>query len=390
MLGRRWRAWLVAAHLWLALVFGSVFVVLGMTGSIIAWMPELDRWVNPGLFKVTPAGSAVISEILPQQVQAALDKLTQDPRYGRPSQLTIPESSQEVLIAWYRNPASHANSVLHQESSRQVTLDPTTLQIKGERQWGELGLTAPLLLPTLYHLHRYLLLAEAGKTIIAVSGWMLVLMCFSGLLLWLPKPKWQALRQAVSVNWRATWAAICFRLHRMAGFFALPVLLLLGFSGSYFNKPQWVLPALEHISTLTPAAKVGNADPSSMTRIAATQAMHIAQSLYPQARVSRLGLPSSSSAPYEVRLRQSGELHTGDGATRVSIDAHSGTILRVIDPLRGTAGDRFLACLFPLHSGMAFGIAGRMFMSVFGLLPLLFFVTGLHMWRKNKRRSGGL
>ena len=62
------------------------------------------------------------------------------------------------------------------------------------------------------------------------------------------------------------------------------------------------------------------------------------------------------------------------------------------DPLRAPGGDRFLAALFPLHSGEAFGTAGKVFISVLGLTPLAFFVTGLVVWlkfrRKPKKKAG--
>ena len=50
----------------------------------------------------------------------------------------------------------------------------------GERNWGEAGLTRPLLVPTLFHLHRYLLAGEAGKVVIAVQGVALALMTLTG------------------------------------------------------------------------------------------------------------------------------------------------------------------------------------------------------------------
>ena len=36
-------------HLYAGLWFGALFVLLGLTGSAIAWMPELDAYLNPPL-----------------------------------------------------------------------------------------------------------------------------------------------------------------------------------------------------------------------------------------------------------------------------------------------------------------------------------------------------
>ncbi len=118
--------------------------------------------------------------------------------------------------------------------------------------------------------------------------------------------------------------------------------------------------------------------------------LHVAaaQALFPQGRVSRLIFPAKPGQPYEVRVRQPGEMRHGDGATRITIDSGDGVVLRVVDPLTMRSGDRFLSWMFPLHTGEAFGTAGRVFISVIGIAPLVFSVTGLVMWLKFRRPKG--
>ena len=48
---------------------------------------------------------------------------------------------------------------------------------------------------------------------------------------------------------------------------------------------------------------------------------------------------------------------------------------------------RFLSWLFPLHTGEAFGLPGRIFISLFGFAPLAFMVTGLVIWLKLRKKS---
>lgn len=382
-------------HLWLGLVFGSVFVLLGLTGSALAWFGELDRALNPGLLqRAAPRGMAASAAwpVQPATVQRALDRLTGDARYGRPSMLAFPERADDVFVAWYR-PRLAPSSPWTQDVTRQVMLDPATLAVTGERNWGEAGLSRPLLMPTLLHVHRYLMLGAAGKSIVGVAGLALLGVAISALVLWWPKPSRAALWRAVTVRHGGSWLRFSFRLHRATGLFALPVLLMLGFSGSYFNLPSWLGPAVNAVAPLTPTGKLANRSTPGSAQVTVARAIQVAQAAFPRARPSRVtlpamaGLPGWPGWPYEVRLRQPGELRHGDGATRISIDSGDGALLRVIDPQRAHGGDKLVGWLFPLHSGAAFGTAGRAFISAFGLMPLVFFVTGLVLWRK--RRGAG-
>jgi uncharacterized iron-regulated membrane protein len=373
-------------HLWLGLSCGAVFVLLGLTGSAIAWFAELDRAFNPALMQVAPpegmrAGAPWRVE--PATVQRALERLERDAHYGRPTLLGFPEHAGDVFVAWYRPPAPPA-SPWTQEVTRQVMLDPATLAVTGERNWGEPGLARPQLMPTLFHVHRYLVAGESGKTIVGIAGLVMVALALSGLVLWWPKPNRAALWSAITVRHGGSWPRFHFRLHRAAGLFAVPVLLVLGFSGSYFNVPAWIVPAVDAVAPVTPAAKLRNRSEAGGQAISVAQAIASGQAAMPLARPSRLTLPPKPGLPYELRLRQPGELRHGDGATRIAIDSGDGAVLRVIDPQRARDGDRLVSWLFPLHSGEAFGTAGRVFISLFGLMPLLFFVTGVLVWAKRK------
>ncbi|MBI3283791.1 MAG: PepSY domain-containing protein [Burkholderiales bacterium] len=370
-------------HLWIALPFGAVFVLLGLSGSVIAWLPELDRMLNPDLLRA--AAPPPEQRDYPAAMQALVAKLAADPRYGQPTLLQFPLQDDGVFVAWYRKKsgAGAGAAALAAEISRQVMLEPGTLRILGERNWGEPGLSRRLLMPTVFHLHRSLVSGESGKFLVGLSGLMLCLVALSGLVLWWPRMTLKAIRQALTVSHGGSWPRFNFRLHRAAGFFVAPVLLMLGFSGLYFNLPAWVLPAVNAFARVTPAQKIAPVATPTAAQISPAQALDIAQARYPQARLTRLALAVPAS--FEVRLRQPGELRQGDGATRLSIAAADGQVLRVQDPLTARGGDRFLGWLFPLHSGEAFGTAGRIFIAAFGVAPLLFFISGVLLWRRRRR-----
>ena len=379
------RALFRRVHLAVALVFGGLFALSGLTGCALAWMHELDGMLNPALFQATTH-----APLQPADVGRIVDRLVADPAYGRPTQLALPEGAGEVAVAWYRLPPPGGRGPFTTNRSRQVMIDPATLDVTGERVWGEPGLSRPLLMPTLFHLHRYLFAGDLGKTVIAVSGLALLAMTVLGVVLWWPRATVAAWRKAFTVAHRGSWPRFNYSFHRAAGAVVAPVLAVLGFSGCLFNEPQWITPIVASVAAVSPKDKPKPDAAAGLRPIGAAEAAQAAADVFPAARVSRVVLPARAGLPYEVRLRQPGEVRQGDGNTRVTVDGSTGRILRVRDPLRARAGDAFLDWQFPLHTGEAFGTAGRIVITLVGLAPAAFLVTGLAMWwqrRKARRRA---
>ncbi len=363
-------------HLYLSLAFGLLLVVAGLTGMPLAWVDELDEALNPTLLRVArPADAPQAPGTVAQRV---LERLVADPRYGKPSQLQLPRHAEGVVVASYRAPKAE-KSALAIPVTRQVMVDPVTLAVLGERDYGRFGLTRPLLMSTLFHVHRYLFAGEVGKVVMGVAGLALFLIGALGVALWWPKATWAALVKSFAIGGHWSSLKFHFSFHRSAGMVAAPVLLMLGFSGMYFNLPDWVRPVVANVATVTPLDKLKNVS-AGTEPVGVVAAVAAAQAVNPAGRISRVALPADRKSPYEIRMRQPGEVRQGDGSTRITVDAYSGRLLRVRDPLTAPGGDTFLNWQFPLHTGEAFGTPGRIVITVAGLTPLAFMVTGLVLW----------
>ena len=379
------RQLLRSIHLYLSLGFGLLLVLSGLTGVVLAWADELDKALNPTLLRIAGRTEALAPPGI--MAERVLARLSADPLYGRPSQLVLPGEADGVVVATYRPPKGERGA-LALPVTRQVMVDPATLAVLGERNDGEFGLARPQLISTLFHLHRYLFAGDIGKTVMGVTGLALFLIGAIGIALWWPKATLRALAKSFTVggHWRSL--KFHFSLHRSAGMIAAPVLLMLGFSGMYFNLPEWVRPVVASVATVTPAEKLHNA-PARGPRgepIMVSEAVEGAQAVNSAGRITRVALPADKKTPYEIRMRQPGEVRQGAGSTRISVDAYSGRLLRVRDPLNAPAGDTFLNWQFPLHTGEAFGLAGRIVITIAGFMPLVFMVTGLVLWLGRRKR----
>jgi len=380
MVSGRLRTVLVKLHLYVGLVFGLLFILLGLTGTVISWRDEIDEWLNPDLLQ---GASATRLPVGAATVEALTARLMADPRYGKPNLLMLPIEEHDVFIAYYPIQGAQASP----GRSRQVMIDPVTLAVKGERLFGVPGLSRQQIMPTLFHLHRYLLSGDTGKTITGVAGMVLFFTVLIGVVLWWPKLKWRAVKQSVRIAYGGSWSRLIYTFHRAGGIFVAPVLATIAFSGWYLNLPKWVTPIIGSVMTVSPQVKhQSDPPPAGAHAMTPAQAMTAAQRQFPGAQVTRISLPRKPGDAYEIRLRQEGEVRADSGATRLWLDAYTGRTLGARDPRDAASGDTFINWLFPLHTGEAFGTYGRVFITAFGVMPLAFAVTGVLIWWK--RRSG--
>lgn len=182
---------------------------------------------------------------------------------------------------------------------------------------------------------------------------------------------------------RSTEAARRHELLEAPGLGGAIVLTLLALTGFYLEFPQvvtqvvsWVSPVRDMSPDEHPQSELQAGAP----KIPLEQAIAIARATFPDARPMWVGLPQDERDSYSVGLRQPGEVRQAGGQTEVWIDQYSGSVRRVTDWRRFTGGETFLAWLFPLHNGEAFGLAGRWIVFVTGLTPLILYGTALRMW----------
>lgn len=349
-------------HRWIALPLALFLIVQGVTGSAIAWMHELDVWLNPELMRVTPTETQSLS------VPTLLAHLNASSDYANPSGIELPARMDEVIIASYKKDKA---------ITRQVMVNPYTATIIGERNWGEIGISRPLLMPTLFLLHRQLLAGEVGKTLVSINGILLIILAASGIYLWWPLPRARAWLKAVTMSFQGSWRRINFSVHRAAGFYCAPLFIVMAVTGIYFNKPQWIIPTAEKMDQPTAVMH---------TNLTLEEILQVAQDKFPTARISRINFPKKSDGIYEIRLHQPGELRDGSGATRIRIDAIHGRIVKMHDPLTTTEWERMSGYFFPVHSGEIFGVVGKIVISLIGMMPLLFAISGITIWLRRISR----
>ncbi len=369
---KRARRWWLDLHLWIGLSLGAVFVLLGVTGSLLVFYPEVDRALNPALRPSTPAAQRV-------SIQAVADQLRMlYPEREGGWRIELPLNDSAPITARYAQSSEREGRSF---SPLMVTLNPVTLERTSDRVWGD------YLVTWIYDLHYTLLFDTTGKVVVGIVGLVMLLSLFSGLWLWWPsKSCWRTALRPVLREGRVRRT---YDLHVLGGTYGAVLLIVLAVTGAGLALPDQTRNLLDRLLGVNRMPEV-TAYPvfDEAVLIDLDDAVAIACESFSRADVRWIDVPAIGEGPIGIRLHQPGEPGRRFPKTRIWLDPISGEILAVRDPLQNAAGNTALDWLHPLHNGEAFGLAGRWFAFVSGFLPLLLFVTGFIRWRqKQKARS---
>lgn len=364
---RKLRALTHTVHKWVGLTLGLLFALLGLTGSLLVFYPELDLAFNPQRAASRPATITAYAPIVETL------RLSEPARPGT-WRIELPTADNAPINARYYKPAETAHRAF---APLIITLDPATLRVTSQRFWGNDVFT------WLYNLHYSLLLEEDGKILLGIASLPLILLLISGLYLWWPAPgKWIG---ALSIKSGAAWKRRIYDLHAKPGVYSLLLVGTLTTTGLLLVVPGWFTPGIERLSPLAHMYHGNGQSTPQAPQITADEAVRIALQRFPAAKVRWIHTPAPDQGFWRIQMRQAGEPNRRFPRTNVWIDASTGNILAIRDPQQNSAGDTLMDWLHPLHNGEAFGLPGRIVAFACGLLPLLALVTGFIRWRHKVR-----
>ncbi len=382
---------LVTLHRWFGLFTAVFLFIAGSTGALIAWDHELDALLNPDLYEAPGAGA-------PRSPLDLADRIEQrDPRV-QVSYLPLENEHGHTLRVSVQPRKDPRTGKAHQLDFDQLAVDPASGEIVGQRMWGEASLSRRNLLPFLYKLHYTLHLPHAfdidvGMLLMGVVAIVWSLDAF--IALWISFPNLAAWRKSLAFRVRAGGFRLIFDLHRSGGVWVWPLLLVLGVTAISMNLGNEVMrPLVGAISPLsaspfdtrTPLALDEPGEPGLSRRELLPRATKAAQE-------HGIHLPAGAIFyaaefdTYGVGFFEPGNDH-GDGGLGnpwLYFDGQDGRIIGTHIPGQGSAGDVFMQAQFPLHSGRIAGVAGRIAVSLLGLVIAMLSVTGIVIWARKRR-----
>ncbi len=348
-------------HLYLGLVGAIFLVILGFTGSIMAFEGDLDHWLHPALWYVTPVVRPLPENDLISIVQHQF------------------QGARVVFIQFFR--AANLAQMMQLTDGTRVYINPYDGTVLGSRIGVQ---NLEVALGYVHQLHLRLApdprytpnLAAVGKTVVSYAGLILCLMVPTGLLLW-----WR--RKSTSIHWKGSWFRVFFDLHHAIGIYAAFFLFIASFTGimigfgflehTYYWITRSAPPARQKTFTSTPIP--------GATPIMADQAMEIARRAMPDATVAMLMRPTRAPGSYTVLMRLPEE--TSESVhSAVIIDQYSGSVLNVRDYRTDSMGYRWVRFNRSIHTGDVLGLPTHILVSVSSLALIAMVITGVVIWWK--------
>lgn len=379
-------------HRWTGLAIALFLVIVGLTGSILAFRNRVDALFNPGLHvEPTPGQQALSLATLAQRAEA------EEP-HGRLGFFTVERDQAVFHLVPRTNPVTGQR---YQNEEFHLTLNPYT----GERLHcgprSNPGRACWNVTDFIYSLHTSLATGTTfGWNFVGVIALIWTIDCLVAFTLTLPRGPghfWIRWRQAWTVKWRASFTRVNFDLHRASGLWLWPLLFVFAWSSVMLGLRNVYDPVMKHIFPYV------TAEEDMATRLAA-RPIENPKLTWPEAERIGAKLMSEQAAahhfavnrPYGMAyvpvygsyiyaVRSSLDLRGHGWDTSVSIDGNTGQP-RSLDMPRGQhVGNTVSTVLWGIHYGdLRDWLPFRILICIFGVLLTVLASTGVVIWWRKR------
>jgi uncharacterized iron-regulated membrane protein len=407
----RWligRPFWVCLHRWAGLATAGFLIVVGLTGSLLAFYPELERLVHPHWYPDRDPAMWMGAGLLAEKLEQAEPRL-------RITQVSL-QGFDGATSVWVEPRIDPSTGRPFHLGYDYVVLDPASGAVLDRIQWGSLRNGWTGLMSFVYALHYSLALDMPGVWILGIGAVIWTLDCFVGFYLTLPSGRsrtgqankpgrvpqaswWQRWKPAWMIKWPASPYRLNFDLHRASGLWLWGALLIFAWSSVYMNlwdtvytwttralfeyRPYWgelhplQSPMKDPAVSWLDAQVIGE---RLIAEQAATQGFEVTRPV--TLRLDRM----VGVYQYQVETNREIDDRPRRYTTQVFFDADSGALKLALLPAGQYAGNTLSNWLYALHMANVFGLPYRIFVSGLGLVIVMLSITGIYLWLK-KRQS---
>ncbi|WP_350152394.1 PepSY-associated TM helix domain-containing protein [Nitrosomonas sp.] len=228
----------VLLHRWAGLVMAAFLIIVAVTGSLLAFYPELERLINPQLYPK----QALKNKLDMASLAELAEQLFPHARVNT----VLMEANQEATLV-IMGLRSDSSDQLNKLGFDQLIFDPYTGEELGRRQFGAISQGVINVMPFIYMLHYNLALGSFGMWVLGICALIWTIDCFVGFYLTLPQRRkttpplsnrntsknWgQRWLPAWKIRWKTSGYKLNFDLHHASGLWLWAVLCIFAWSSA--------------------------------------------------------------------------------------------------------------------------------------------------------------
>lgn len=371
-------------HLWLGLASGLIMLIVATTGALYVFEEELrDAFQSHLLYvrKESPESASVkASEVMVIMKRAAEHEKIQQIRFR-----SLEENSPQ------------AAAILVFTKSRHIySLNPYSGLVMGVRDMKS------DIISIIVELHTELLLGrvgmkDVGEQIVKWNVLIFFVMLLTGIILWIPVNMRfardvlkNALRSSFRVNWRGNAVKRSHDLHRVAGFYAFAMMLLVAWTGIFWtfdSVEDSVYAAFgekkvfeEKPSSLKPTQKTSSAEKTALLDRAYWEVLR-----YGSPQLVNIQIPPKETDALRVLVRYPYRFIRKQSV--FYFDQYAGNLIKSDLHENYTTPDKIRVSNFDLHTGRMFGLPSKILWFMAALFTASLPITGTTLWWKKLQRK---
>lgn len=337
-----------------------------ISGSIIVFDHAIDEWLNPHI-------------LAPHTLHEQRAPLTSI-RKATLSAIPDIDSITSLRAPRHQN-ASYTAFVEMKESSPlyntriEIMINPYTAEVVSIREWGSYFTSF------IYLFHFTFMLGHTAELTLGFFAIIMLINVIVGSYYGWPRTR-KAWDWLLAKNTKITpTIGRLRRTHLLTGLISLPIFIVLIVSGISLIFPAQTKWALDRPIKLNPTVQV-----PTTTLVNEDSWLSSAQLYWPDKQWQRMRFPTAQRPAVEIRFRDANDPRKTSGSNVLWLDPVSSTVIaeQPYQPLSVRQKTAFW--LFPLHSGEAFDLTGRLFVFICGLLTTALSIAGGWLWYCRKYR----
>lgn len=361
---RTFKKMISTIHLWLGLTSGIVVFVVALTGATFVFEEEGREAFLHAYYHINDTTGA----------RLPMDQILDSFRMHYPKE----------KIASFRFKENKDAAFVFVTENKLISVNPVTGAITGVREKSKDFFTV------IQKIHTELYMGETGKTIVHINVLIFFILVISGVILWFPHQK-KFSKQAVTIDFKTkNKKRLVWDLHRVLGFYAMLVLLIISLTGLFFAfDTVKSLGALLTTGTTTTSEKKKPTPVAPLKTQTSLQAMYVfTQQQYPGA--SEVFITPATKKDATVRIIMRYPYTVVRKQNTVYFDANTGKVIAETELYKKYNGyDNLARSNYDFHTGRIrfLGIGSKIIYFLSALIAASLPVTGFLFWLGRKRKK---